>query len=555
MKVLGKLSHSKFLSSFVGDILLKPYIPAVAVFRFRDDGDRTLGKYFMPFKRDKTVSLHVATASNEKPSCISSELRFGDVFRKPRENKIGIVEARPIENFAKFFVLSQNYNLKFDDKVNVDEFLQNDASVKAINTFTTTSLHGDAAVTPLDETVTHRVESDGVNVTGYGRGGRLSKDSLSLLVLPVARSTYKILCDSLLSKDIIKGRSITMVNVKNGIPTNFGTSLPLNLFKKMPLLHASCLNPNTTRRLSFSSKRRRSNKFFKKFKLNFGKGKDFWPFKNTARNVLSWLRENPHEVAKHVFVISVCCVSNWLVSDESLKIFIRIVEVPAASAAYDGILKWLRRRFGKTKVFKSKEETESIVEVPAASAAYDGILKCLRRRSGKIKVFKSKEETERIVEVTAASAAYDAILKRLRTRPGKTKVFKSKEETEKFLLQLPLARGTKAVQYELRRSREYGGHVRYSDVETTMTSENNLAVEQIIQALREKEMLRAPSDKIATAASSKSLLDTKENLKSTVTANDIVSHTFTGQDFTEKGVSKLLESLDKDGILVLVITK
>lgn len=513
----------------------------------------------MPFKRDKSVSLHVATASNEKPSCISSELRFGGVFRKPRD-KMGIGEARPLENFAKFFVLSQNYNLKFDDKVNVDEFLQNDASVKAINTFTTTSLHGDAAVTPLDETVSHRVESDGVNVTGYGRGGRLSKDSLSLLALPEARSTYEILYNSTLSGDLIetgdiKDRSIKKVNAKNGIPINFGTSLPLNLFKKMPLLHASCLNPNTTRRLSFSSKRRRSNKFLKKFKLNFGKGKDFWPFKNTARNVLSWLRENPHEVAKRVFVISVCYVSNWLVSDDSLKIFIRIVEVPAASAAYDGILKWLRRRFGKTKVFKSKEETESIVEVPAASAAHDGILKCLRRRSGKIKVFKSKEETERIVEVTAASAAYDAILRRLRTRPGKTKVFKSKEETEKFLLQLPLARGTKAVQYELRRSREYGGHVRYSDVETTMTSENNLAVEQIIQALREKEMLRAPSDKIATAASSKSLLDTKENLKATVTANDIVSHTFTGQDFTEKGVSKLLESLDKDGILVLVITK
>lgn len=171
MKVLGKLSHSKFLSSFVGDILLKPYIPSVAVFRY--DGDRTLGKYFMPFKRDKTVSLHVATASNEKPSCISSELRFGDVFRKPRENKIGIVEARPIENFAKFFVLSQNYNLKFDDKVNVDEFLQNDASVKAINTFTTTSLHGDAAVTSLDETVTHRVESDGVNFTSYIASGKI----------------------------------------------------------------------------------------------------------------------------------------------------------------------------------------------------------------------------------------------------------------------------------------------------------------------------------------------------------------------------------------------
>lgn len=88
-----------------------------------------------------------------------------------------------------------------------------------------------------------------------------------------------------------------------------------------------------------------------------------------------------------------------------------------------------------------------------------------------------------------------------------------------------------------------------------MTSENNLAVEQILQALREKEILQALNDKTTTAASSKRLLDTKENLKATVTANDIVSHTFTGQDFTEKGVSKLLESLDKDGILVLIITK
>lgn len=161
----------------------------------------------------------------------------------------------------------------------------------------------------------------------------------------------------------------------------------------------------------------------------------------------------------------------------------------------------------------------------------------------------------RIVAVTAASAVFDAILKWLRLRSGKTKIFKSKEETEKFLLQLVLARDIKVVQYELRRSRKYGGHVRYSDVETTMTSENNLAVEQILEALREKEILQALNDKTTTTASSKRLLDTKENLKATVTANDIVSHTFTGQDFTEKGVSKLLESLDKDGILVLIITK